>query len=77
MASAGWKAEATTGAEAAPPTLAWLPTARKKTGALMRTATRIRSAAWMLIHTNPTAKSSGFSTIAARFMFIPMDAIST
>ena len=34
-ASAGWNAEATTGADAAPPTLACDPTAKKKMGAFM------------------------------------------
>ncbi len=30
VAREGWNADATIGADAAPPTLAWLPTARKK-----------------------------------------------
>ena len=37
------KAEATIGAEAAPPTLAWLPTATKKNGAFINFATTKRT----------------------------------
>jgi len=39
VANDGWNAEATIGADAAPPTLAWLPTARKKYGAFIILAT--------------------------------------
>ena len=34
-AKEGWNAEATIGAEAAPPTFAWLPTAKKNKGAFI------------------------------------------
>ena len=49
LANEGWNAEATTGAEAAPPTFAWLPTAMKKYGALIILATKNMIIKWIVI----------------------------
>ena len=65
------------GAEAAPPTLAWLPTARKNTGALIRRATPIKRTPWKPSQIAPTANSSGRSMMAIRFMLMPIVATRT
>src|SRR5699024_11804315 len=71
-ARAGWKAEATIGAEAAPPIFAWLPTAMKKKGALTSLATINKIKTWIRIQIKPIRKKPGCSKMAKTFIFITM-----
>ena len=58
-ARAGWKAAATTGADAAPPMLAWEPTAMQKIGARSSQRRSNNTTAWIVIQTPAIASSDG------------------
>jgi hypothetical protein len=75
-AKEGWNADATTGAEAAPPTFAILPMAKKKKGALIILPMINNTRMCMVIQINPIMKkyfrASQLLMISKKFISIPM-----